>query len=76
MRAWTGEAITLQEQFLARMASRGGRISAEHRYVRVVNGLSSRLDRTTLSLLEQDREVAAVYPSASRTRRRARRRSR
>ncbi len=62
MRAWTGEAITLQEQFLARMASRGARISAEHRYVRVVNGLSSRLDPTSLSLLEKDREVAAVYP--------------
>src|SRR5512145_847159 len=26
MRAWTGAAITLQEQFLARMASRGARI--------------------------------------------------
>jgi subtilisin family serine protease len=30
--------------------------------VRVVNGLSSRLDPTSLSLLEKDREVAAVYP--------------
>jgi subtilisin family serine protease len=62
MRAWTGEAITLQEQFLARMAARGARISAEHRYVRVVNGLSARLDPTSLALLERDREVAAVFP--------------
>ena len=62
MRAWTGEAITLQEQFLARMASRGARIAAEYRYVRVVNGLSARLDPTSLALLEGDREVAAVYP--------------
>jgi subtilisin family serine protease len=62
MRAWTGAAITLQEQFLARMASRGARIAAEHRYVRVLNGLSTRLDPTSLALLESDREVAAVYP--------------
>ena len=28
MRGWTGAAITLQEQFLARMAARGARIAA------------------------------------------------
>jgi subtilisin family serine protease len=62
MRAWTGEAIVLQEQFLARMAARGARVTPEHRYVRVLNGLSARLDPTSLALLEDDREVAAVYP--------------
>jgi subtilisin family serine protease len=62
MRAWTGAAITLQEQFLSRMASRGARIAPEHRYVRVLNGVSTRLDPTSLTLLERDREVAAVYP--------------
>jgi len=62
MRAWTGAAITLQEQFLARMASRGARIAADYRYVRVLNGISARLDPTSLALLESDREVAAVYP--------------
>ena len=62
MRGWTGAAITLQEQFLARMAARGARVAAEYRYVRVLNGISTRLDPTSLALLESDREVAAVYP--------------
>jgi subtilisin family serine protease len=62
MRAWTAELIGQQEQFLARMASRGVRLPPEHRYVRVLNGLSTRLDPTSLALLERDREVAGVYP--------------
>ena len=62
MRAWSGEAITLQEQFLARMAARGARIPPEHRYVRVLNGIATRLDPTSLAVLEGDREVEAVYP--------------
>ena len=62
MRAWTAAAVGVQEQFLARMAAAGVRIGAEHRYVRVLNGFSARLDPTSLSLLERDREVAGVYP--------------
>jgi len=62
MRAWTAAAVGLQEQFLARMAAVGARIAPEYRYVRVVNGFSSRLDPTSLSLLDRDREVAGVYP--------------
>ena len=62
MRTWTAAAVGLQEQFLARMAAAGARIAPEYRYVRVVNGFSSRLDPTSLSLLDRDREVAGVYP--------------
>jgi subtilisin family serine protease len=62
MRAWTAAAVSLQEQFLARMAAAGARIAPEHRYVRVLNGLSARLDPTSLSVLERDPEVAGVYP--------------
>jgi subtilisin family serine protease len=62
MRGWTAAALGVQEQFLARMAASGARIGAEHRYVRVVNGFSSRLDPTSLALLEGDREVQGVYP--------------
>jgi minor extracellular serine protease Vpr len=62
MRAWTATAVGLQEQFLARMAASGARIAAEHRYVRVLNGFSARLDPTSLATLESDREVAGVYP--------------
>jgi subtilisin family serine protease len=62
MRAWTARALRVQEQFLARMAASGARVAAEHRYVRVLNGFSARLDPTSLSLLERDREVTGVYP--------------
>jgi subtilisin family serine protease len=62
MRSWTAELITLQEQFLARMAARGARIPPEYRFVRVLNGISTRLDPTSLAVLERDREVSGVYP--------------
>jgi subtilisin family serine protease len=62
MRAWTSAAVGQQEQFLARMSAAGARVGAEFRYVRVVNGFSTRLDPTSLALIEGDREVRAVYP--------------
>jgi subtilisin family serine protease len=62
MRSWTASALAVQDQFLARMAAAGVRAAPEHRYVRVLNGFSARLDPTSLSLLERDREVAGVYP--------------
>lgn len=62
MRAWTAAARRLQDQFLARIAASGARVAAEHRYTRVLNGFSSRLDPTSLALIERDREVAGVYP--------------
>ena len=55
-------ASASQEQFLARMTAAGARVGAEFRYVRVVNGFSTRLDPTSLALLEGDREVRGVYP--------------
>ena len=61
-RAWTASAIGLQEQFLSRMAASGARVAAEHRYVRVLNGFSARLDPTSLAVVESDREVLGVYP--------------
>lgn len=62
MRAWTSAALRIQEQFLARVNASGARVAAEHRYVRVVNGFAARLDPTSLSVLEHDREVTGVYP--------------
>lgn len=61
MRAWTAATRRLQDQFLARLAATGARIAPEQRYIRVINGFSSRLDPTSLAVLERDREVAAVY---------------
>lgn len=62
MRVWTAAAVGVQEQFLARMAAAGARIAPDFRYARVLNGLSSRLDPTSLSILDRDREVAGIYP--------------
>jgi minor extracellular serine protease Vpr len=62
MRTWTAATRRLQDQFLARMAAVGVRAAAEHRFTRVLNGFSSRLDPTSLTMLERDREVAGVYP--------------
>ncbi len=62
MRTWTGTALRVQEQFLARMTAAGARVAPDYRYVRVLNGFSSRLDPTSLALLESDREVVGVYP--------------
>jgi minor extracellular serine protease Vpr len=44
------------------VSASGAQVSAEHRYVRVLNAFSSRLDPTSLSLLDRDREVAGIYP--------------
>ena len=62
MRAWTRAAVGIQEQFLARMSARGARVAPDYRYVRVLNGFSTRLDPTSLALVAGDREVSAVYP--------------
>ncbi len=62
MRGWTAAAVGAQEQFLARMSALGARIAPEFRYARVLNGFSSRLDPTSLSVLARDREVVGIYP--------------
>jgi len=62
MRAWTRAAVGVQEQFLARMSAAGARVAPDYRYVRVLNGFSTRLDPTSLALVAGDREVSAVYP--------------
>jgi minor extracellular serine protease Vpr len=59
---WSTSTVGQQEQFLARLAAVGARIAPEYRYTKVVNGFSARLDPTSLSLLEHDREVVGIYP--------------
>lgn len=62
MRRWTAAAIGAQEQFLRRVSAGGAQVTPEHRYVRVLNAFSARLDPTSLTLLDRDREVAGVFP--------------
>jgi len=62
MTEWSGAAVAQQEQFLARLSAVGARIAPEYRYTKVVNGFSARLDPTSLSLLDDDREVTGIFP--------------
>jgi len=62
MAAWSASAVAQQEQFLARLSAVGARIAPEYRYTKVVNGFSARLDPTSLSLLDHDREVTGIFP--------------
>src|SRR6187397_1103577 len=62
MTAWSAAAVAQQEQFLARLSAVGARIAPEYRYTKVVNGFSARLDPTSLSLLDHDREVTGIFP--------------
>ena len=62
MRRWTSAAKSAQEQFLRRVSATGAQIAVEHRYVRVLNAVSGRLDPTALEVLEGDPEVVAIYP--------------
>jgi subtilisin family serine protease len=62
MRSWTTAAVGAQEQFLRRISASGALVTPEHRYVRVLNAFSARLDPTSFALLERDREVVGVYP--------------
>ncbi|MFO7572789.1 MAG: S8 family serine peptidase [Gaiellaceae bacterium] len=62
MRSWNASVVRLQEQFLARFAATGVRLTPEFRYTRVVNGFSARLDGTALARLDRDQEVSGVYP--------------
>lgn len=62
MRTWTAAAVGAQEQFLRRIAASGAQVTPEHRYVRVLNAFSTRLDPTSLAVLDRDREVVGVYP--------------
>ncbi|MCS7007543.1 MAG: S8 family serine peptidase, partial [Gaiellaceae bacterium] len=61
-RSWYASAVRLQEQFLARIAAGGVSIAPEHRYARILNGFSARLDAGAVARLEGDPEVAAVVP--------------
>jgi subtilisin family serine protease len=61
-REWTGTALRVQEQFLARLTAAGAKLIPDYRYVRVLNGFSTRLDPVSLALVEADREVVGVYP--------------
>src|SRR5262245_12391759 len=62
MAGWSAAAVAQQEQFLARLSAVGARIAPEYRYTKVVNGFSARLDPTSLSLLDHDREVTGIFP--------------
>ena len=61
-RRWTSAAYASQRRLLSRLAASGVQVRPEYRYARVLNGFSAPIDGRALSLLDADRDVAAVYP--------------
>ncbi|HKI92815.1 MAG TPA: hypothetical protein VJ986_10990 [Gaiellaceae bacterium] len=61
-RAWTQAVLAAQHRLLARLARRGVTLRPEASFVRVLDGFSSAAGPGTVPLIEQDRDVAGVYP--------------
>src|SRR5581483_5771139 len=61
-RAWTAQAYAAQQQVLVTLAARGLGVRPTFSYARVVDGFSAVLDPRAEALLEQNPDVAGVYP--------------
>jgi subtilisin family serine protease len=61
-RAWTQQAVAAQQQVLVALAAHGFGERPDYTYSRVLDGFSEQLDPRAIALLEQDPEVAGVYP--------------
>jgi len=60
--AWTRTALAGQGALIRRLAASGVIVRPEFRYARVLDGFSAPLNGPALALLENDRQVAGVYP--------------
>src|SRR5665213_2256561 len=61
-REWTAEAYAAQQQVLVNLSAHGLGVRPDYSYARVLDGFSAPLDPRAVALLEQDPEVAGVYP--------------
>src|SRR5579862_2356955 len=61
-RGWTAQAFAAQQQVLADLSEHGLGVRPDYSFARVLDGFSAQLDPRAQSLLEQDPEVAGVYP--------------
>ncbi len=61
-RAWRAAASAAQQQVLLKLAAVGVNVHPDFTYTRVLDGFSAALDPRAVSLLEQQPEVAGIYP--------------
>ena len=61
-RGWTAQAYAAQQQVLADLSEHGLGVRPDYSFARVLDGFSAQLDPRAEALLEQDPEVAGVYP--------------
>ena len=61
-RRWTSAVLAGQEQFLAKIASKGVIARPALRFTRVVNGFSAIADPRAVALLERSPDVRGVFP--------------
>jgi subtilisin family serine protease len=61
-RAWWAEANAAQKQVLLKLASIGVAVDPDYTYHAVIDGFSAVLDPRAVSLLQQMKEVAGIFP--------------
>jgi hypothetical protein len=61
-RTWNSQALASQQEVLAALAVAGIDVQPDFHFSRVLNGFSASLDPRALSFLQNDDEVAGVYP--------------
>ncbi|HZO35033.1 MAG TPA: S8 family serine peptidase [Gaiellaceae bacterium] len=61
-RSWSTQAVAAQKEALVSLAAHGLQVRPDYSYTRVVDGFSAALDPRAVPLLENDPEVAGVYP--------------
>ncbi|HEY3921915.1 MAG TPA: S8 family serine peptidase [Gaiellaceae bacterium] len=61
-RGWTAQAYAAQQSVLADLSEHGLGVRPDYNFARVLDGFSAQLDPRAQALLEQDPEVAGVYP--------------
>ena len=61
-RAWSTQAVAAQKEALVSLAAHGLQVRPDYSYTRVVDGFSAALDPRAVPLLENDPEVAGVFP--------------
>src|SRR5947209_604414 len=61
-RSWTSQVYASQQQVLTTLATEGITVTPDFSYARVLDGFAAPLDPRAVSLLENQPEVAGVYP--------------
>jgi len=60
--AWTKLALAAQKLLVSRLALHGIAVRPEYTFARVLDGFSASLPATAIPVVEQDADVAGVYP--------------